>query len=131
MCMPHWTWQYYEAKQQARHVHIVTHHPITQTMAQSSIPPTSPFADGEQVFMIIHDQVPGIHYGWYNYIFISVRYYVLTSSIRDECIKYLITFDDSVKAFHTISEAASYFAQAQLNGEVEWLDSDIKMLIDE
>ena len=68
MCMPHWTWQYYEAKQQARHVHIVTHHPITQTMAQSSIPPTSPFANGEQVFVIIRDRAPGIHYGWYDVI---------------------------------------------------------------
>ena len=56
---------------------------------------------------------------------------MLTSIIRDECIKYLIIFDDSVKAFHTISAAASYFAQAQLNGEVEWLDSNVEIPIDE
>ena len=60
-----------------------------------------------------------------------LRNYVLTSIIRDECIKYLIIFDDSIKAFHTISAAASYFAQAQLNGEVEWLDSNIEIPIDE
>ena len=67
-------WQYYEARWQAGRVRIVTHRPIqpvTQTMAQSSIPPTNPFADGEQVFMIICGQVPGIHFGWYDYILIS------------------------------------------------------------